>query len=70
MSTDDGRHFSRRKHIRVVYHWIREVVRDGFISPVWVPTDQQEADLLTKPLGHTVFLRLCRLIAGEPPLNA
>jgi len=69
MLTDDGRHFPRRKHIRVVYHWIREVVKEGFIQTGRGPTEQQEADLLTKPLGYTVFIRLIRLIAGESPID-
>jgi len=64
MTTDDGQSFPRRKHIRVVYHWIREAARDGFLVPVWVPTELQQADLLTKSLGRIVFQRLCQLIAG------
>ena len=66
MTTDDGQQleFPRRKHIRVVYHWIREAAQDGFLSPVWVPTELQEADLLTKLLGRVIFHRLCELIAG------
>ena len=64
MTSDDGQQFLRRKHIRVVYHWIREAARDGFLTPVWVPTERQEADLLTKSLGRTVFQRLCQLIAA------
>ena len=70
MASDDGALFPRRKHIRVVYHWIREAVREGFLQPVWVAGEQQQADLLTKPLGHTVFHRLCQLIAGAPALEA
>lgn len=70
MVTDDGRQFPRRKHIRVVYHWIREAAKDGFLSPLWVPTDKQEADLLTKALGPLVFLRLCQLIAQESPSDS
>ena len=66
MTSDDGQQFPRRKHIRVVYHWIREAASDGFLTPVWVPTERQEADLLTKSLGRTIFQRLCQLIAGAP----
>jgi hypothetical protein len=66
MTSDDGQQFPRRKHIRVVYHWIREAAQDGFMQPVWVPTERQEADLLTKSLGRVIFQRLCQLIAGAP----
>jgi transposase InsO family protein len=64
MTSDDGRQFPRRKHIRVVYHWIREAVQDGFIAPSWVKTELQQADLLTKSLGRVIFQRLCALIDG------
>ena len=64
MTRDDGRQFPKRKHIRVLYHWIREAVQDGFISPRWIPTAQQQADLLTKPLSVASFMRLRALILG------
>ena len=65
MVTDDGRQFPRRKHIRVVYHWIREAVQEGFMEPIWLKTEMQQADLFTKPLGHVLFTRLRQLVAGE-----
>ena len=70
MTSDDGQQFPRRKHIRVVYHWIREAASDGFLAPVWVPTERQEADLFTKSLGRTIFQRLSQLIAGAAPVSA
>jgi hypothetical protein len=37
---------------------------------LWELTEQEEADLLTKPLGHIISHHLCQLIARESPLSA
>jgi hypothetical protein len=66
MLRDDGRQFPKRKHIRVIYHWIRETVADGFIKPVWCPTAEQQADLFTKPLPRRTFLKLRSMAAASP----
>ncbi|CAG7637709.1 unnamed protein product [Allacma fusca] len=41
---------SRTKHIDVRYHYIRELVEDEQISVDYIPTTEQLADGLTKPL--------------------
>ena len=43
-------HHGRMKHLDLRYYWLRDEVEDGFISPVYVPTGENAADLLTKPL--------------------
>ena len=48
----------RSKHIEVRYHFIRECIEAGKISVDYVSTDEQLADILTKPLGRTRFLEL------------
>ena len=45
------------KHISVCYHQAREKVLWGQISPVYVRTDENLADLFTKPLPAPVFLK-------------
>jgi hypothetical protein len=65
MLSDEGRQFPKRKHIRVEYHWIREVTKDGYLRPCWCPTQEQQADLFTKPLPREPFLRLRGLILGK-----
>jgi hypothetical protein len=48
----------RVKHIRVKYHYVRELVSDGEVKAARVRSADNVADILTKPLGYTDFLRL------------
>ena len=51
----------RTKHINTCYHHFREHVRLGLITIHPVSTDDQIADILTKPLAQNTFCkhRLC-----------
>ena len=49
---------SMTKHISIRYHFIREHVEEGTVELVFVPTDQQVADIFTKPLCEATFTRL------------
>ena len=42
---------SRTKHIEVRYHFIRDAVSDGIVKLQYVNTNQQIADMLTKPVN-------------------
>nr|KYP45810.1 Copia protein [Cajanus cajan] len=44
---------SRMKHIAIDYHFVRDLVIDKKLSVLHVPSTQQLADLLTKPLPAT-----------------
>lgn len=54
----------RTKHINVRYHKIRELIEDGEITMSWIRSEDQPADLFTKPLGPHIFLRLRPIIMG------
>ena len=43
-------HHSRSKHINIRYHLICEHVDSGSFSVSWIPTVENTADILTKPL--------------------
>ena len=45
---------SRTKHIGIKYHFIREKVMDGTIELKYVRTDENLADILTKPLNKNL----------------
>jgi len=56
----------RSRHVDVKYHWLREQVQNGLISPTHISTTQNPADLLTKSLKPAQFthkLPLLRLAA-------
>ena len=44
-------HHKRTKHTDTRYHFTRERVESGEVKLVYVPTKDQLADLLTKPVG-------------------
>ena len=46
------------KHIRVKFHHIRELVDDGSVSLLRIRSVDNTADILTKPLARSDFLRL------------
>lgn len=48
----------RSKHIDTRYHFIRDCVQVGSIDLVYVNTEVQLADMLTKPLGRQRFEEL------------
>jgi hypothetical protein len=57
ISKDDVNH-QRTKHIDIRHHFIRDHVRNGNMKLTWVPTAQQTADILTKPLGRIQHTKL------------
>eukprot|EP00253_Pinus_taeda_P027607 PITA_27607 len=46
----------RSKHIDIRYHFIQDMVQRGAIRLHHIGTDEQVADILTKPLGKVKFL--------------
>jgi len=51
-------HHRRSKHIDVRYHSIREKVERGVLKLEYIPSSEQIADILTKPLAKTLFTNL------------
>ena len=46
---------SRTKQIEIRHHFIRELVKDGTLTLEFIHTDDQKADLFTKPLDSKWF---------------
>ena len=55
---------NRTKHIDIRYHFTRECVTSGTITVDKVPTSQNTADILTKPLSKHIFCRLRSTLVG------
>ena len=51
---------SRTKHIDIRYHFIRELVESGEVCLIYVETENQHADILTKGLDSNRFEKLRR----------
>ena len=43
------------KHIKIKYHYIRDMVQRGAVKLQYVAMDEQIADVLTKPLARVKF---------------
>ena len=51
-------HFGRLKHLDLRMYWLRDVCSAGMISPVFCPTAEMPADLLTKALERLKVAKL------------
>ncbi|KAL3633341.1 hypothetical protein CASFOL_022868 [Castilleja foliolosa] len=56
---------ARTKHIELDYHFIREKVSAGLMMVNYVPSFDQKADILTKPLSLQSFTRLRKELSVE-----
>jgi hypothetical protein len=46
----------RSKHIKMIYHYVQDMVQKNILSIQYVPTTKQIADILTKSLSLTNFV--------------
>ena len=53
---------SRSKHIDVKYHFLKDLTNDGLINLVYCRSEDQVADIFTKPLKFPAFLKLRKLL--------
>jgi len=56
--TQNGVRSERTKHIDIRFHFVTDMVERGSAQLQWVPTQQQQADILTKALGEQQFVEL------------
>ena len=62
----DNKFHARTKHIDIRYHFIREAVEDGKILVKYIPTDDNTADIFTKPLAKQKFRHFVELLGLRP----
>ena len=55
--TENPLHHKRTKHVDVYYHYTRQMVEEGVLILEKIATEDQTADLLTKPLGNILFVK-------------
>ena len=49
---------SRTKHIEIRHHFLRDHTQKGDIVLQFIPTENQLADIFTKPLGEEQFCKI------------
>jgi hypothetical protein len=47
-------HHARTKHINIAHHFLRDLVQDGVLNLVYIKTEDNLADIFTKPLPKKV----------------
>ena len=52
----------KSKHIEIRYHFIRNLVEDKVVCLEFLHTNNQKADIFTKPLDGPRFESLCKTI--------
>ena len=52
----------RCKHIDVRFHFLRDITKEGIVELVFCGTQEQIADVMTKPLKLDIFLMLRSLM--------
>jgi len=53
-------HHGRTKHVEIRYHFIRETVTEGLIKLAFIPTKEEAADGMTKPLAGEAFVKFIK----------
>ena len=60
---------SKAKHIPIKYHYLRELAANKKIKLEYIPTQEQVADIFTKPLNRDVFEHLRQKLGVIPSPN-
>jgi hypothetical protein len=55
---------TRIKHMDIRYHFIKDVVAQGLVKLVYIPTEEQAADCLTKSLERIKVVKFRQTILG------
>ena len=54
------------KHVRVTCHYVRELTSNGVIQPTKLKSEDNLADILTKPLGKILFCKFADMLVLAP----
>lgn len=60
----------RSKHIHIRYHFTHNCVENEQVEVEYVPSEEQKADILTKPLAQTNFKEMKSLIGIKDVSNS
>lgn len=54
--TKNPQFHQRTRHVRIRKHFVRDMVKQGEIQVVYIPTSDMVADIFTEPLGPQLFI--------------
>ena len=57
----------KKKHVALSYHIVQEAVAAGVVSPMWLKSEHNHADILTKQIGRTPFMNHVHDCFWTPP---
>ena len=58
----------RSRHMEIRWHWLQEQTKAGLVKLIHLPTKEQVADLLTKPVQKQVHDKLAPALLGTKPI--
>jgi hypothetical protein len=61
----DDNNDKKRKHINTKFHYVREQWKAKELTPGYIPTDKNVADIFTKPLVEVKFIPFRTQLLGE-----
>ena len=53
---------SSTRHMKIKYHYIRQLVKSGDVEVKYIPTTTMVADMMTKPLDRILFERYRKML--------
>lgn len=62
---EEPREHQRTKHIDIKYMYIRELINSKKVKLYYIPSENQKADIFTKPLAKTKFDKMLKMIKME-----
>lgn len=69
LSSNLGTPHKKSKHFGIEWSFFKESVEFGEITPIFVPTNQQPADMLTKSLVSNKFVEFRDMVMGDSILQ-
>ena len=69
MTANNPNSKARLRHIRVQYHYVQELIEEGFVKIKHVPGTEMPADIFTKPLARVKFQELRAMFVKEYKKN-
>ena len=65
-ANNPGQHRSQLRHLELHAWAVRDLVREGHVRLLWVPTDDNASDLLTKAItSPSKFAKFQAVILGD-----